>query len=201
MNIDRNTTISNREVKDASISVSIPDGADVIVGQHCYLVVTVKSPQVKSIKTISIKFPSENIGVKVEKDWKLIDDVSGKAIFMLEVDDKLSSNMSINYTVHAYSDTNEDVQGIVPLAVSYTTKKMKKNDVILLETEMEFLDTALIPSPINDPKSKYNVYSGVIKDENSKPLKNTQVIISSMSLYTSLDSVNITTDPMSGHVP
>ncbi|MBD2792972.1 hypothetical protein [Xenorhabdus szentirmaii] len=78
---------------------------------------------------------------------------------------------------------------------------MKKNDVILLETEMEFLDTALIPSPINDPKSKYNVYSGVIKDENSKPLKNTQVIISSMSLYTSLDSVNITTDPMSGHVP
>ncbi|PHM64548.1 hypothetical protein Xsto_02822 [Xenorhabdus stockiae] len=126
MNIDNNIVLSEKKEESSPITVSIPDGADVIVGQHIYLVVTVKSPQVKSIKSITIDVPNNNIVVKKKEDWKLIDDTSGKAIFTLEVDDKLSSNTSISYTVHAYTDKNVDVEGIAPLIVNYTTKKVNE---------------------------------------------------------------------------
>ncbi|MCC8366907.1 hypothetical protein J8V57_11515 [Xenorhabdus sp. PB61.4] len=201
MNIDNNMVFSEKKEELSPITVSIPDGADVIVGQHIYLVVTVKSPQVKSIKSITIDVPNNNIVVKKEEDWKLIDDASGKAIFTLEIDDKLSSNTSISYTVHAYSDKNVDVEGIAPLNVGYMTKRMKKNSVISLNTEIEVLDTLDAPSPIDDPNSKYNVYSGVVTDENNNPLINTQVIISSVSRQKSLHLANITTDPINSHTP
>ncbi|PHM38317.1 hypothetical protein [Xenorhabdus innexi] len=199
MNI--NTVLSDKKESVSPITVSIPDGADVIVGQHCYLVVTVKSPQIKSIKSISIEVPNKDIVVKQEKDWKLIDDASGEAIFMLEVDGKLLPNTSISYTVHAYSDTNVDVEGITPLTVGYTTKRMKKDSVILLSTDIEILATTDIPNPIDNPNTKYNVYSGVITDENGSPLKNTQVIISSLSTPHSIQLANITTNPINGNAP
>ncbi|MCC8380812.1 hypothetical protein [Xenorhabdus sp. PB30.3] len=202
MNIDNNIVLSEKTEELSPITVSIPDGADVIVGQHIYLVVTVKSPQVKSIKSITIDVPNNNIVVKKEEDWKLIDDTSGKAMFMLKIDDKLSSNTSISYTVHAYTDKNVDVVGIAPLIVNYTTKKVNEwGNSISLSPNMILIQLQQKSNPIDDPNSKYILYSGKLSDENNIPLKNTQLMISSVSIGRALLSVNITTDPVDGKNP
>ncbi|PHM60501.1 hypothetical protein Xsto_03959 [Xenorhabdus stockiae] len=56
-------------------------------------------------------------------------------------------------------------------------------------------------NPIDDPNSKYILYSGKLSDENNIPLKNTQLMISSVSIGRALLSVNITTDPVDGKNP
>ncbi|WP_446470879.1 hypothetical protein [Xenorhabdus stockiae] len=201
MNIDNNIVLSEKTEELSPITVSIPDGADVIVGQHIYLVVTVKSPQVKSIKSISIEDPKKNISVlEVVEDWKLINDTSGKAIFMLEVDDQLSPNKAVGYTVHAYSDKNEDVHGIEPLMINYKTKKINEWNFVSLKTDMEIIEIP-VGSTYN-PNGKYILYSGMVVDENNNPLKNTQIIVSSANYPGGeLEMLYITTDPSSGKSP
>ncbi|REF27601.1 hypothetical protein BDD26_2394 [Xenorhabdus cabanillasii] len=201
MNIDKDTVLSDKKTDESSITVSIPDGADVIIGQHCYLIVTVKSSQVKSIKRISIEDPKNNIVVSKEEDWKLIDDTSGKAIFMLAIDNNLSPNTSVSYIVHAHSDTDADVQGIAPLTVSYTTKKINEWSFISLKTDMEIIEVTHKPNAIDDPNSKYINYTGVIIDQNNNPLKNTQIIISSVYPRHDLEMVDIATVPVSNKTP
>ncbi|PHM69155.1 hypothetical protein [Xenorhabdus sp. KJ12.1] len=202
MNIDNNIVLSEKKEESSPIIVSIPDGADVIVGQHIYLVVTVKSPQVKSIKSITIDVPNNNIVVKKEEDWKLIDDTSGKAMFMLEIDDKLSSNTSISYTVHAYTDKNVDVEGIAPLIVNYTTKKVNEwGNSISLSPNMILIQLQQKSNPIDDPNSKYITYSGKLFDEDKNPLRNMQLAVLSASFGRPLFDVSITTDPVDGETP
>ncbi|WP_340607846.1 hypothetical protein [Xenorhabdus bharatensis] len=71
MNIDNNMVLPEKKEESPSITVSIPDGTDVIVEQHIYLVVTVKSPQVKSIKSITIDVTNKNIVVKKKRTGNL----------------------------------------------------------------------------------------------------------------------------------
>ncbi|MBC8953525.1 hypothetical protein [Xenorhabdus sp. PB62.4] len=164
------------------LCVSIPDRADVIIGQTCYLTVSLAADPnlISSINNISIESNKEHIIVQELHDWKISENKNtGSAVFYLKISDSLLPETSINYTVHAISDSNYTHE-IKSLNISYTTKKVKPESFISLSTtnNNEYIEPPTEDNPVGTGNS-YITYYGKVLDYNGSPLKNTQILISS----------------------
>ncbi|MDX8000293.1 hypothetical protein FE394_14075 [Xenorhabdus sp. Reich] len=162
--------------------VSIPNGADVAIGQTCYLTVSlIADPNVISnISGISIETNKNHIIEQRLHDWKLSDTKNfGSSVFLLKINDKLLPETSISYTIYAISG-NSHYNKISPLKINYTTKKIKSDSLIKLNTinNNEYIEPPKENNPAGTGMSYITYYSKAL-DYNGKPLRNTQVIVSS----------------------
>ncbi|AOM41933.1 hypothetical protein [Xenorhabdus hominickii] len=182
MNIEFNKVIKLESYSSGGdISVSIPDGSDVIIGQDCYLTIEVKADEnvIKNINNISIEGDDSSIIVTKINPWIVKDKNCGKAFFLLQINKQLSPETQINYTVHAFSISQKDVDGITPKGITYTVKKIEETSIITLESDNNFLELPTKPNPVGDHNSEFSIYSGIVTDYRNAPLKNVQVTISS----------------------
>ncbi|MDC9580880.1 hypothetical protein PSI15_04725 [Xenorhabdus sp. PR6a] len=190
------------------LCVSIPDGADVVIGQTCYLTVSLSADSnlISSINSISIEADKKYFSVDNKNGWKVSENGNfGSAIILLHINDNLSPDISVNYTVRAMSNSGY-IKEIKPLEITYTTKKVEPTGLISLTTNNEYIEPPTEDNPVGTGSS-YVTYSGKLLDYNNNPLKNTQIIVSSeqsdkiFSHDQNKVLVNIGTAPKDGELP
>ncbi|MBD2816001.1 hypothetical protein ID850_14805 [Xenorhabdus sp. Flor] len=205
MNIINNTGVINSSCAFGELCVSIPDGADVVIGQICYLTVslTADSNLISSIDSISIETDTKYMTVENIPYWKISEDKNyGSAIALLHINNNLSSEISIKYTIHAMSSSGY-ISEIKPLEINYTTKKVEPTSFVSLTTKNEYIEPPTEDNSVGTGSS-YIKYYGKLLDNNQKPLRNTQIIVSSeqpnkiFSHDNEKALVNIGTEPENG---
>ncbi|REF28485.1 hypothetical protein BDD26_3400 [Xenorhabdus cabanillasii] len=188
------------------LCVSVPNGADVIIGQSIYLTVSLQAEEeiINSIGDIEIIPSIDFFTVKKIKNWAIDEgNVSGSKIFILTINKDLKAETLVTYNVHARSISNpeQDVPGILPLIVNYTTKQFNINPIILNSSPNEYIQPPQDDNPVGTGKI-YVTYHGKITDFYNRPLKNTQVIVLSTTsgkLYPYDKAlVRIGTEPVNG---
>lgn len=162
------------------ITPSIPDGADIIIGQACYITITIEAKE-SIIDTIDcILIQSHDFTVNQVTEWSQVDVTSGAATFILQVSEHIVSGKSVSYTVNALNNAGNAIPGIAAQTFNYTVKSVNPNTIIQLKARPEFVDLPTTDNPIGKPESIYSTLSGKVIAEDNIPLKHTQVVISTV---------------------
>ncbi|MBE8595835.1 hypothetical protein [Xenorhabdus sp. BG5] len=207
MIIINNTEVIDNSCTSGELCVSIPNGADVIIGQTCYLTVslTADSNLISSIDSISIEADKNYLTVENKNNWTVSENKnSGSAVVLLHINSNLPSDMSIKYTVHAMSSTGY-INEIKSLEIEYTTKKVDPTSLIALTANNEYIEPPTEDNPVGTGNS-YVTYTGKLLDHNNNPLRNTQILVSSeqpgkiFSHDQNKTLVNIGTEPKDGEL-
>ncbi|WFQ80368.1 hypothetical protein PXH59_04210 [Xenorhabdus sp. SF857] len=207
MSIINNIELIDNSCAFGELCASIPNGADVIIGQTCYLTVslTADSNLISSIDSISIEADKSYLTVENKNNWMVSENKNfGSAVILLNINNNLSSDTLIKYTVHAMSSTGY-INGIKPLEIEYTTKRVDPTSLIALTTNNEYIEPPTEDNPVGTGSS-YVTYSGKLLDCNNNPLRNTQVLVSSehpdkiFSHDKSKTPVHIGTEPKNGEL-
>ncbi|MBC8950495.1 MULTISPECIES: hypothetical protein [Xenorhabdus] len=205
MSIINNTELIDNTCAFGELCVSIPNRADVIIGQTCYLTVslTADSNLISSIDSISIEADKNYLTVENRNNWAVSENKNfGSAVVLLHINNNLPSDTLIKYTVHAMSSTGY-INGIKSLEIEYTTKKVDPTSFIALTANNEYIEPPTKDNPVGTGSS-YVTYSGILLDYNNNPLRNIQVLVSSehpgkiFSHDQSKTLVNIGTEPEDG---
>ncbi|WP_340620273.1 hypothetical protein [Xenorhabdus siamensis] len=207
MSTINNIRITDSPCKFGELCVSIPDGADVVIGQICYLTVSLTADPnlISHIDNISIEADKRYVTVENKPFWKISEDKSsGSTIILLHINNNLPEGSSIRYIINATS-SNSYINEIKPLEIKYTAKKVQPTSFISLSTQNEYIEPPTEDNPVGIGNS-YIKYSGKLLDHNNNPLRNTQIIISSeqpgkiFSHDEDKALVNIGTEPEDGQL-
>lgn len=202
------TSINYAPITSPQIVLSIPDGADVIIGQNCYITITVTDKTnpdaISFINSISIEPDNPNdITVCLIKDWKKSHQTSGEATFILQMNTSLTDGQPVGYKIILLDLHGKALSGVQPQPVKYTAKSLDPNTVIQLKAQPEFVDMPTKDNSVGKPGSIYSTFSGVISADDKTPLKHTQVVITTEitgQLSKILPLVNIAKDESSAEL-
>ncbi|MBC8953252.1 hypothetical protein [Xenorhabdus sp. PB62.4] len=205
MSIEINNNFLISAGSSIKIQPIIPDGADVIIGQECYLRINIEGNKqdILSIESVDIlNDPNNNFTISQQSGWVVNPNggannvYSGKAVFVLQVSDQITDGKSINYTVYVKDKTSLH-NTIAHKEFTYKVNDLEQNKIIPLKAQPEFLDLLTTDNVIGKT-NKYFTVSGVItKNDNTTPLKHTQIVISTVTagqLNSTPSFVNIRTD-------
>lgn len=203
--MNKKKTVVMETVIKSPISVSVENNSNVFNGQTIYLVVEVNADLnvLKKINNFSIKSNLDSIYVQSNYDFSIVTSsgkLYGHATFFLTINNKKMESQ-VNFIVNAFTSQNTVLNEITPLSITYNVLKNIPQNLIKLKTENEFIAMPEHGNPIDNPKSKYNLYMGKLVDISNNPLKNIQVMISCRKpgqLLTPL--VHITTDSGKGKI-
>ncbi|WP_340620272.1 hypothetical protein [Xenorhabdus siamensis] len=212
MKIEENLITKNPSQGDYTVTATIPNQSDILVGQSCYITILVSGQpeKIRNIKDMTIEF-DKNIAKfvkwKIEEPWNHSINV-GDITILLTVENNLDEQQhkEINYIIKLWADNEitKPVSNYTPKKITYNVKKINPDTIIELKTDNEYIQPPTEDNPVGTGK-KSIIYSGKVVDNQKKPLKKTQVIVaSSLSDQIYSDNpdkilVNIGTEPDSGN--
>ncbi|KLU14076.1 MULTISPECIES: hypothetical protein [Xenorhabdus] len=212
MKIEEDFMVKVTPQKDYSVTATIPDQSDIIVGQtsHIKIIVSGVLNKIRNIKHVTIELDPSIAGLvtwKTEEQWES-GGSDGNTMIRLTVDKKLNElqHKEIIYTVNLWADEKKTqaVSNYTPQKFTYNVKRVDRDTVIVLNTDNEYIQPPTEDNPVGTGK-EYIIYSGLLIDNKKKILKNTQVIVvSSLSNQIYSDNpdqtlVNIGTVPDSSN--
>ncbi|MDX7992128.1 hypothetical protein [Xenorhabdus littoralis] len=195
---------SPEPINNSPISVSMVDNSNVFNDQTIYIVAKINADinTLKEISNFKVESNPDSIYVESNYDFTIVESLVspyGYASFLLTIKNQRKES-KVGFKVSVI-DGNSNIINIPSLNVTYNVLTEIAQNTITLKTENEFIPVPNSDNSIDDVKSEYNLYSGKIIDINENPLKNVQVVISSMkSEQLNTPSVHITTDSETGKV-
>ncbi|WMV74139.1 hypothetical protein QL112_009190 [Xenorhabdus griffiniae] len=197
---------------DYQVTLSLESGTNVFIGQEIYLKVTIKSTtndvsSLNNIGSVIIKDPTgkKSISYKIYESYSAVipqnkADSYGEAILALTIH-KPNDNNQLNLSISVQDKHKRPIPGFNDRPVKYTVINNILADSVVLKTKNEFIATPTTVNSISDPNSIYNLYSGIISDNNINPIGNIQVVIAAQrhnQLSPSAGLVKITHDRATG---
>ncbi|MDC9580879.1 hypothetical protein PSI15_04720 [Xenorhabdus sp. PR6a] len=171
---------------DYSVTATIPDQSDIIIGQTSYITINISglSTKIGDIKHVTIE-PDHSIANlvtwKTESQWTHFGN-EGNIVIRLTVDNNLDEQQhkQISYVVKLWADNtgNKPISNYTPENIQYNVKRVDHDSIIMLNTDNEYIQPPTDTNPVGTGK-KSIIYSGSIVDSKGQALKNTQVIVSS----------------------
>ncbi|PHM23480.1 hypothetical protein [Xenorhabdus ehlersii] len=211
MKIEEDLVVKTLPQNDYTVTATIPDQSDIIVGQTSYISIIASGVpnKIRNIKNVTIELDRDIVNLvkwKTERSWLSAGNV-GYVMIRLTVDNNLNEQQhkEIIYTVNLWADEKgtQAVSNYTPLKFTYNVKKINPKAVIVLNTDNEYIQPPTGDNPVGTG-NEYITYSGSLVDNIGGVLKNTQVVVAS-SLLDQIYSnnadnalVNIGTVPDSG---
>ncbi|MBD2816000.1 hypothetical protein ID850_14800 [Xenorhabdus sp. Flor] len=204
--------ITTDSQEDYSVTATIPDQSDIVIGQYSYITIIISGQEQKlrNIKDITIEFTPDIANLvtwKVEEQWEYAG-TKGDIGIRLAIDKTLDEQQhkEISYTVNLWLDKagTKPVANYTPKKFTYKVKRINSDTAIVLLTDNEYIQPPATDNPVGTGKI-FITYSGQLIDNQKKPLINTQVVVaSSLSNQIYSDNpdkilVNIGTAPDSGN--
>ncbi|MBE8595836.1 hypothetical protein [Xenorhabdus sp. BG5] len=184
MKIEEDLVVKTLPQNDYTVTATIPDQSDIIVGQTSYISIIASGVpgKIRNIKNVTIELDRDIVNLvkwKTEKSWLASGNV-GDVMIRLTVDNNLNElqHKEIIYTVKLWADEKgtQAVSNYTPLKFTYNVKRVDRDTVIVLNTDNEYIQPPEKDNPVKAGNENI-IYSGLLVDNKKKILKNTQVIV------------------------